>query len=85
MRDHLCICEVCLREWIFFCFSSGIEKVFDSETLLMQAFEGKNMESAKARLILCVKDRREELSRSGSSSTISSELGALLGMLGDCW
>lgn len=43
------------------------------------------MESAKARLNLCVTDCREELARSGATSTICSQLGALLGMLGDCW
>ncbi|KAG0559288.1 hypothetical protein KC19_10G093800 [Ceratodon purpureus] len=50
----------------------------------MRAFEGKNMESAKARLSLCVEDSREEMSRSGATSTSCSQLGALLGMLGDC-
>lgn len=50
----------------------------------MRAFEGKNMQSAKARLSLCVEDSREEMSRSGATSTNCSQLGALLGMLGDC-
>ena len=51
----------------------------------MQAFEGKNMESAKARLSMSVEDSRDEMSRSGATSTNCSQLGALLGMLGDCW
>jgi hypothetical protein len=60
-------------------------KCLTQECDLMQAFEGKNMESAKARLSLCVEDSREEMSRSGATSTKCSQLGALLGMLGDCW
>uniref|UniRef100_A0A7I4DI66 RING-type domain-containing protein n=1 Tax=Physcomitrium patens TaxID=3218 RepID=A0A7I4DI66_PHYPA len=50
----------------------------------MRAFQGNNLESAKARLGLCIEDSREEMSRSGATSTNCSQLGALLGMLGDC-
>lgn len=53
-------------------------------TQAMRAFEGKNLESANARLGLCVTDCREELARSGANATTCSQLGALLGMLGDC-
>jgi hypothetical protein len=52
---------------------------------LGQAFQANNLESAKARLELCVEDSREELSQSGDTSNNCSQLGALLGMLGDCW
>ena len=42
------------------------------------------MESASARLTICAADIKEELARNGSTSEIYSQLGAVLGMLGDC-
>jgi len=50
----------------------------------MRAFQAQNLESAKARLGLCVEDSREEILHSGSNAKNCSQLGALLGMLGDC-
>jgi hypothetical protein len=51
----------------------------------MRAFQAQNLESAQARLGLCVEDSREEMLHSGSNAKNCSQLGALLGMLGDCW
>ena len=51
----------------------------------MQAFRAHNVESAKSRLSLCAEDIREQLERMGSTSELCSQLGAVLGMLGDCW
>lgn len=50
----------------------------------MRAFRGKNIESAKSRLNLCADDIREQLGRLGSTHELCSQLGAVLGMLGDC-
>ncbi|CAM6129339.1 unnamed protein product [Calypogeia fissa] len=50
----------------------------------MRAFQAQNFKSAKSRLQLCADDTREELSRSGTSTETCSQLGAVLGMLGDC-
>ncbi|KAB1225020.1 E3 ubiquitin-protein ligase CHFR [Morella rubra] len=50
----------------------------------MRAFRAQNVESAKSRLSLCADDIREQLERMGSTSELCSQLGAVLGMLGDC-
>ncbi|XP_077230737.1 protein NCA1-like [Tasmannia lanceolata] len=50
----------------------------------MRAFHAQNIGSAKSRLSICVEDMREQLERSGSTSELCSQLGAVLGMLGDC-
>lgn len=50
----------------------------------MRAFRAQNIESAKHRLSLCAEDIREQLDRVGSTSELCSQLGAVLGMLGDC-
>ncbi|PSS13797.1 E3 ubiquitin-protein like [Actinidia chinensis var. chinensis] len=50
----------------------------------MRAFRAHNVESAKSRLSLCSEDIREQLERTGSTSELCSQLGAVLGMLGDC-
>lgn len=50
----------------------------------MRAFRAQNIESAKSRLTICADDIREQLERMGSSSDLCSQLGAVLGMLGDC-
>ncbi|XP_052173426.1 protein NCA1 isoform X2 [Diospyros lotus] len=50
----------------------------------MRAFRGQNVESAKSRLSLCVEDIREQLEKMGNTSELCSQLGAVLGMLGDC-
>eukprot|EP00249_Psilotum_nudum_P014608 c24912_g1_i2 orf=197-1288(-) len=50
----------------------------------MRAFQAENLESARARLGLCADDIRAELERSGPNSEICLQLGAVLGMLGDC-
>ncbi|KAK9165517.1 hypothetical protein Scep_000708 [Stephania cephalantha] len=50
----------------------------------MRAFRAHNILSAKSRLILCAEDIREQLERMGNSSELCSQLGAVLGMLGDC-
>lgn len=50
----------------------------------MRAFQAQNLESASARLGMCANDIREELVRSGATPEVCSQLGAVLGMLGDC-
>lgn len=50
----------------------------------MRAFRANNVESAKSRLNLCAEDIREQLGRLGNTSELCSQLGAVLGMLGDC-
>ncbi|KAJ6853308.1 uncharacterized protein M6B38_250300 [Iris pallida] len=50
----------------------------------MMAFRAKNIESAKSRLSLCAEDIREQLKTSGNTTELCSQLGAVLGMLGDC-
>lgn len=51
----------------------------------MRAFRAHNVESAKSRLSLCAEDIREQLERLGNTPELYSQLGAVLGMLGDCW
>lgn len=53
--------------------------------LHLQAFRAQNVESAKARLSLCAVDIREELEESSNKPELCSQLGAVLGVLGDCW
>jgi hypothetical protein len=50
-----------------------------------QAFRARNIESAKSRLGICAEDIREQLKVKGDSEELCSQLGAVLGMLGDCW
>ncbi|KAJ7982438.1 E3 ubiquitin-protein ligase CHFR [Quillaja saponaria] len=50
----------------------------------MRAFRAQNVESAKSRLNLCAEDIRDQLERMGNTSELCSQLGAVLGMLGDC-
>jgi hypothetical protein len=50
----------------------------------MRAFRAQNVESAKSRLNLCAEDIRAQLEESGNSTELCSQLGAVLGMLGDC-
>ncbi|XP_057525049.1 protein NCA1 [Amaranthus tricolor] len=50
----------------------------------MRAFRAQNVESAKSRLSLCAVDIREQLKESGNKPELCSQLGAVLGMLGDC-
>ncbi|GAB2277716.1 hypothetical protein Dimus_012419 [Dionaea muscipula] len=50
----------------------------------MRAFRGQNIESAKSRLSLCAEDLREQLERSGDKPELCLQLGAVLGMIGDC-
>ncbi|XP_077235938.1 protein NCA1-like [Tasmannia lanceolata] len=50
----------------------------------MRAFLAQNIGSAKSRLSICVEDMREQLERTGNTSELCSQLGAALGMLGDC-
>eukprot|EP00246_Nothoceros_aenigmaticus_P017304 TRINITY_DN8385_c0_g1_i1.p1 TRINITY_DN8385_c0_g1~~TRINITY_DN8385_c0_g1_i1.p1 ORF type:complete len:392 (+),score=68.62 TRINITY_DN8385_c0_g1_i1:190-1365(+) len=50
----------------------------------MRAFQAKNLDSAKARLALCVEDTADEFHKDKSNQGVSSQLGAVLGMLGDC-
>jgi hypothetical protein len=52
---------------------------------LLQAFRAQNIESAKSRLTMCADDIREELKSSEDNLDLCSQLGAVLGMLGDCW
>nr|GEW29912.1 protein NCA1 [Tanacetum cinerariifolium] len=50
----------------------------------MRAFRANNYESAKSRLSICAQDIREQLEVAGNTSELCSQLGAVLGMLGDC-
>ncbi|XP_074290049.1 protein NCA1-like [Silene latifolia] len=50
----------------------------------MRAFRARNIESAKSRLSLCVTDIREQLEASPNNPELCSQLGAVLGTLGDC-
>lgn len=50
----------------------------------MRAFQSQNLESASARLSLCATDIKDELVRNGATPEVCSQLGAVLGMLGDC-
>uniref|UniRef100_A0A453E020 RING-type domain-containing protein n=1 Tax=Aegilops tauschii subsp. strangulata TaxID=200361 RepID=A0A453E020_AEGTS len=50
----------------------------------MRAFRAQNIESAKSRLSMCAEDIREELKSSQDNLDLCSQLGAVLGMLGDC-
>ncbi|KAF7824799.1 protein NCA1 [Senna tora] len=50
----------------------------------MRAFRAQNIESAKSRLGLCAEDIRGQLEKVGNTSELCSQLGAVLGMLGDC-
>ncbi|KAF6147754.1 hypothetical protein GIB67_006727 [Kingdonia uniflora] len=49
-----------------------------------EAFRAQNIMSAKSRLSLCTVDIRVQLERLGNTSELCSQLGAVLGMLGDC-
>ncbi|KAJ6704918.1 RING FINGER PROTEIN 41 151 [Salix purpurea] len=50
----------------------------------MRAFRAQNVESAKSRLGLCAEDIRGRIETVGNTSELCSQLGAVLGMLGDC-
>ncbi|KAG6783264.1 protein NCA1 [Populus alba] len=50
----------------------------------MRAFRAQNVESAKSRLSLCAEDIRGRIETVGNTSELCSQLGAVLGMLGDC-
>ncbi|KAK8662077.1 hypothetical protein V6N13_091665 [Hibiscus sabdariffa] len=50
----------------------------------MRAFRAQNFKSAKSRLTMCAEDIRGQLEKSDNSSELCSQLGAVLGMLGDC-
>ncbi|KAK9689920.1 hypothetical protein RND81_09G091000 [Saponaria officinalis] len=50
----------------------------------MRAFRARNIESAKSRLSLCVTDIKEQLEASPNNLELCSQLGAVLGTLGDC-
>ncbi|KAL6523206.1 Protein nca1 [Orobanche gracilis] len=50
----------------------------------MRALRANNVESAKSRLSVCAEDVREQLGRMGNTHELCSQLGAVLGMLGDC-
>ncbi|KAL1550034.1 protein NCA1-like [Salvia divinorum] len=50
----------------------------------MRALRANNIESAKSRLGVCAEDVREQLQKNGNTPELCSQLGAVLGMLGDC-
>ncbi|KAK6149224.1 hypothetical protein DH2020_016752 [Rehmannia glutinosa] len=50
----------------------------------MRALRANNIESAKSRLSVCAEDVREQLESVGNTPELCSQLGAVLGMLGDC-
>lgn len=51
----------------------------------MRAFRAQNIKSAQSRLIMCTQDIRVQLEKTGNTSEFCSQLGAVLGMLSDCW
>lgn len=73
----------------YFCSAVPSSSCIPITTLLgcfiLQAFRAQNIESAKSRLSVCAEDIREQLERMGTTSELCSQLGAVLGMLGDCW
>ncbi|CAA0837483.1 zinc ion binding [Striga hermonthica] len=50
----------------------------------MRALRANNIESAKSRFSFCAEDVREQLESTGNTPDLCSQLGAVLGMLGDC-
>ncbi|KAK4413048.1 protein NCA1 [Sesamum alatum] len=50
----------------------------------MRALRANNIESAKSRFSICAEDVREQLEKMGNTPELCSQLGAVLGMLGDC-
>ncbi|GLT93406.1 hypothetical protein SLE2022_112000 [Rubroshorea leprosula] len=50
----------------------------------MRALRAQNIESAKSRLSICAEDIRDQLESKGNMPELCSQLGAVLGMLGDC-
>ncbi|KAL3632422.1 hypothetical protein CASFOL_025406 [Castilleja foliolosa] len=50
----------------------------------MRALRANNIESAKSRFSVCAEDVREQLNTMGNTPELCSQLGAVLGMLGDC-
>ncbi|PPR85676.1 hypothetical protein GOBAR_AA35017 [Gossypium barbadense] len=50
----------------------------------MKAFRAQNIKSAQSRLIMCTQDIRVQLEKTGNTSEFCSQLGAVVGMLGDC-
>ncbi|KAI5404522.1 hypothetical protein KIW84_051615 [Lathyrus oleraceus] len=50
----------------------------------MRALRAQNLGSAKSRLSLCAEDIRSQIEKVGNTSELCSQLGAVLGMLGDC-
>ncbi|KAE8670637.1 subtilisin-like protease-like [Hibiscus syriacus] len=50
----------------------------------MRAFRAQNFRSAKSRLTMCAEDIQDQLEKTDDSSELYSQLGAVLGMLGDC-
>ncbi|XLU76291.1 protein NCA1 [Arachis stenosperma] len=50
----------------------------------MRAFRAQNLESAKSRLSICAEDIRSQIEKAGDTAELCSQLGAVLGMLGDC-
>lgn len=59
-------------------------RVYTNFWLNLQAFRANNIDSAKSRFTMCADDIREQLQRMGNTSELCSQLGAVLGMLGDC-
>ncbi|XP_010533372.1 PREDICTED: uncharacterized protein LOC104809184 [Tarenaya hassleriana] len=50
----------------------------------MRAFRAQNFGSAKSRLTICAEDIRDQLEKMDNTPELCSQLGAVLGMLGDC-
>ncbi|KAA8518278.1 hypothetical protein F0562_015839 [Nyssa sinensis] len=67
---------------------TNLQNVVDQERCFLcttgRAFRAHNIESAKSRLSLCAEDIRGQLERMGNTPELCSQLGAVLGMLGDC-
>lgn len=76
-----------LRSYIlnFVEFVLALDNEYFANAIQKQAFRAQNLESAKSRLSLCAKDIRDQLEKVGNTSELCSQLGAVLGMLGDCW
>ncbi|KAF3448762.1 hypothetical protein FNV43_RR09475 [Rhamnella rubrinervis] len=56
----------------------------DKRVIYEDAFRAQNIGSAKSRLSLCAEDIRDQLGKTGNTSELCSQLGAVLGMIGDC-
>ncbi|KAI3974792.1 hypothetical protein MKX01_028052 [Papaver californicum] len=79
--------DVSLERVVFLASSSSsfpTRNVIVGYFVHVHAFRSHNTLSIKSRLSLCAEDIRQQLERLGNTSELCSQLGAVLGMLGDC-